>query len=1184
MNEFFLSDLRTKEDLKGIAIERWNFSAPSISLISTSLKPETDEKIIDKEILAGAAGLKIIFLDLDDSKKAAAQSVDQFLRSTQREIIKQFDALQRNSSLFVFTTAAGDYWHFVNAQSESGVMKIRRFAITPENRDKLRTACLQLDELKVKPDDSLEKLISKLDNAFSVEAVSDEFYKHFKTVFDDLKDFLFSRQPAAGPKNAHQFTHQLLNRLMFLYFVQKKGCFGGDHNFIRTYWNAYRDNFDGQDEFFAKWLKVLFFESLNHNFFQRDWFDLGGNYPNFNNILAQAPYLNGGLFRDNELDSLAYEIPDKKFNLIFDFLEGYNFTIQESTPLDQDLAIDPEMLGNIYEMLVNVSEIEDEQHQAGIFYTPKVEIELMLRRSLVEFLFRKSGIDKQKLYLFAFPEKEEEAEPDFTEPETKLLLSALESITIVDPACGSGHYLVVAAQILWELKDALYRQTGHLINKFTAKQKIIENSIFGVDVKEWATEIAKLRLWLDLFVDADESQLKTPVPLLPSLSFKVRVGDSLVQEIGGVYFSPAAVHGLPTTLRAELNQIKDYKTRYFRNDPLVDESKIKSHEINFYQDIISEQIKGIRHEILKLKAPLADEFSEQLALIKSGELKPDQLKWQISEKDQKRIDALEKEIDRLKELKGKLSLKSNLAFWPIEFADIFSEKGGFDIVIANPPYVRQEKIGDPVVEGEQPLEDRRAYKAKLERQLQIDWRDDLGKLLKLDKKSDLYIYFYLKGLALLNPSGVMCYISSNSWLDVGYGKNLQAILLKRAPVITILDNQAKRSFKRADVNTIIAFFAAPRFKDWASDLKENMIDFVAFKKSFENVLYSDVFIAIEKATKRESFEDFNVHPIRQYDLWLDGLEQKDEGAKKRLTDVKGEKVKEGFGVYAGNKWGGKYLRAPDIYWTILEKGKDKLVRLGDIAEVRFGIKTGANEFFYLDDAKIIERGIEEEFLRPVIKSPRECKSIVINPDDLKYKIFMCHKSKEELAGTAALEYIKWGETQEFHLRPSCAGRAKWWQAPTETGTVFWGKEIRAIIAAYCSAIPIEADCRLYVANVNEVNQALLNSTMAALLAESSARSIGGGGGPRSMMVYEVQDLPLIAENNCGNRDDLISLFRKLGSKVLKPIVDDISDNSDRRALDSIIFDALNFTQTERDAVYEAVIDLVTKRLEKARSV
>ncbi len=287
----------------------------------------------------------------------------------------------------------------------------------------------------------------------------------------------------------------------------------------------------------------------------------------------------------------------------------------------------------------------------------------------------------------------------------------------------------------------------------------------------------------------------------------------------------------------------------------------------------------------------------------------------------------------------------NYTYWPIEFADIFAEKGGFDIVIANPPYVRQELIADPTIEGEQSLEERRKYKRKLLEQIQHDWDDKEGKIVKIPKRADLYVYFYLKGLKLLNPDGVMCFISSNSWLDVDYGKALQEILLKYVPIIAIYDNQVKRSFKHADVNTIIALFKAPLQKEWRNKLKQHLIKFVNFKKPFEEVLYSDIFIEIEKINKRTTTEVFQAHPITQWELYQDGLETP---KTKEKSGQKSFEAKE-FGVYAGNKWGGKYLRAPNIYWKILEKGKGKLVRLGDIAEIRRGFTTGANEFFYLED-------------------------------------------------------------------------------------------------------------------------------------------------------------------------------------------------------------------------------------------
>jgi len=261
------------------------------------------------------------------------------------------------------------------------------------------------------------------------------------------------------------------------------------------------------------------------------------------------------------------------------------------------------------------------------------------------------------------------------------------------------------------------------------------------------------------------------------------------------------------------------------------------------------------------------------------------------------------------------------------------------------------------------------------------------------------------------------------------------------------------------------------------------------------------------------------------------------------------------------------------------------MRLGDVVMVKYGIKTGANEFFYLNEDKVIEWGIEEEFLKPVIKSPRECKRIIIDTRDLKYKIFMCSKDKKELKGTVALEYISWGESQGFHKNESVKSRRFWWQSPDDKGNVFWGKEVRERIAAFCSEYPMYADCRLYLANVNKWYQAVLNSTFTAFLSEAMSRNLGGGGGPRSMMVYEVQDLLTIKSDSVDNQTtEMIStLFKRIGSMTLQPFIKDVNEPN-RRSLDNVIFDTLGLTQGERDAVYEAVINMVESRLKKAGSV
>ena len=306
---------------------------------------------------------------------------------------------------------------------------------------------------------------------------------------------------------------------------------------------------------------------------------------------------------------------------------------------------------------------------------------------------------------------------------------------------------------------------------------------------------------------------------------------------------------------------------------------------------------------------------------------------------QQQIETLTEALDHLKAARSALVSAKDVPFvWDIAFVEIFTgEKGGFDIVIGNPPYVRQENIADPNLPRERITPaNKKAYKAKLARSVyqafprffryrrEKDIKPDNPSPAvshKIDAKSDLYIYFYFHGLSLLNPKGAFCFITSNSWLDVGYGKDLQEFTLKHCHIKQIIDNQARRSFASADVNTVICLFSAPNEKRQRG--LDHKTRFVTFKTAFEGVLDAVIFEEVEEAKKRRTTPEHRIFPISQGDLLEAG------------TDDTASKPK-----YTGDKWGGKYLRAPDIYWTILEKGKDKLVRLGDVAEVRFGIKTG----------------------------------------------------------------------------------------------------------------------------------------------------------------------------------------------------------------------------------------------------
>jgi len=933
------------DDFKKLFIEILGFKKVSNDFVNVS--ENIKDLISDSKIIAEFSPIFVFYfkLNLDFDNNLISE---RNIRTKERTIIREIIKTYRRNHLFIFSDNKNIYWDFVYPFNYGNRLQLKRFNINPDNRNKLRTPSEQLSFLIINEDDK-ESIFEKLEKAFNTEAVSEKFYKDYISVFNKVKNAL--KKQFNNEEKIHWFTHQLLNRLMFLYFVQKRGVFGGNKNFLAYFWDTYRNFYDGKDEFYDKWLKVLFFEALNGEFTPKDYFKINEKI-DLNSILLMAPYLNGGLFKENtDFDYIDVKVKDDLFEDIFDFLESYNFTVRESTPLDEDLDIDPEMLGNIYEYLVNVEEIEGKrgQEKAGIFYTPKLEIELMIKRSLVEFLYNKTKISKDKLYQFIFPEEFNEISNPFNREEAGAVLNNLEDILILDPACGSGHYLVVAVNILYELKEIFWKTLEIPYNsRYEEKKKIIERNIYGNDIKEWAVNIAKLRLWLNLFLDIPDDVLsQKDKPLLPNLKFKIRCGDSLVQRIGNELIHLRRFVILDSDERSLLKEIKENKVKVYKNEK--DPAIVITREKDLLLRIITKQKIKLQQEIQKLDRELNH---KQLSLDKDESYK-------LDVDQQKEISQKKEELKSLNEYEEYIRKKLNESkeipmIWDLSFAEVFEIKGGFDIIIANPPYVRQEKIED--LTG---FYSKSEYKARLIQQIKSDWSYDYeGKEKyrpnsrlhpipqKFDNRSDLYVYFYLKGLKLLNPDGVLCYISSNSWLDVGFGRVLQEVLIKRCPIVGIYDNQVKRSFKHADVNTIIALIKAPKERDFDEEVKNNEVRFVMFKKPFEEVMYSEIFIDLEKdydlkefqEGKRRENEIYRLHIVNQKDLWEFGKDEK-------------------TGEYIGNKWGGKYLRAPEIYWKILEKGKGKLVRLGDIAEVRFGIKTGANEFFYVED---ITDKIEDE--------------------------------------------------------------------------------------------------------------------------------------------------------------------------------------------------------------------------------
>ena len=753
--------------------------------------------------------------------------------------------------------------------------------------------------------------------------------------------------------------------------------------------------------------------------------------------------------------------------------------------------------------------------------------------------------------------------------------------------------------ILDDLRDRVNQGLGREESSFDRKKDIIGQNLYGVDVMEWACHVAELRLWLALVIDAEFSPAELHLrnePLLPHFSFNIRCGDSLVQEIGGMNLATLrdAVSGVPRALKARITRLKNAKLQFFNNDPTCpyrSEKELEQEELRIFRELIDTRTTNIEEQIDGLQQQIDGPRERQMRLDGTVEERTDrQLELQAMEW-QKQIETLTENLNHLKATRSALASARGVPFvWDIAFVEVFtSEKAGVDIVIGNPPYVRQESIANPKIPIEGvTTENKKAHKAKLARSVyqafprffnykrEKDIKpDDPSPAVshKLDAKSDLYIYFYFHGLSLLNPEGTFCFVTSHSWLDVSYGKDLQEFTLKHCHIKQIIDNEVRRSFDAADVNTVICLFSAPDEK------RESELDqtarFVMFKTPFEGVLDAVIFEEVEEAEERRNTPEHRIFPISQRDLL-------EEGSDDASSDAK----------YTGDQWGGKYLRAPDIYWTILEKGKDKLVRLGDVAEVRFGIKTGANKFFYLDNQKIQEWGIEEEFLKPVIFSLRELVCIEDDLGKLQKKIFLCHEKKSDLIGTNALKYIEWGESQSFNKRPSCKSRRLWYSFAESWNSApfIFPAKVGERMLVLNNLRGVFEDKKLYGITPLETHEGfifagLLNSTLVRFFMDLSCRQLTGGQAIADIDVRIVKEIPILSICLLAdNKQAFKQAYDQIKSRPIDQRIAKEYTMSDRRALDEIIFDALNLTQGERDGVYEAVIHLVEARLQKASSL
>ncbi|MGD9873680.1 MAG: DNA methyltransferase [Kiritimatiellia bacterium] len=1224
-----LQNLKNLDGLKKIFWEELNYERENKPISSRQWPSNVKQALAEDPVLFASGGeegaFHVVYCRLEDPV---------LKRGLERPVVNQ---LLRDHPyvLFVFSNKPQTHWHFLNVKYEQDMKQrrlLRRITIGPDER--LRTAAERLcliDLSQIGGDlfgRSPMAIQESHDEAFDVEAVTKQFFIEYRSVFQLLQDDLARQTKDKGW--AHDYALQFLNRCMFLYFIQRKRWLGQDKEFLRTYWETYQRAKAPADTFFAKWLKVLFFEAFNQKVTAHH-----RHLPDeIRKILAVAPYLNGGLFMQNDLDDQehSFAVSDARFAQVFKFLERYNFTIAEDSPLDQEVAVDPEMIGKVYESLVNVSAEADERGDAGIFYTPRTEIDLMCRLTLVDQLSNHVGDKHRNLFyelVFAI-EPDEKVNADAAVAKAGLWPAATEilrNITVVDPACGSGSFLVGMLYILDDLQNRAQAHGAAKESAFERRKRIIGRNLYGVDVMDWACHVAELRLWLALVVDAQFSQAELSVrkePLLPHFTFKIRQGDSLVQEVGGVNLGRLhASRDIKPALKARITALKHEKLKFYQNAPdrkYRAADQIRQEELRLFRDILDARVDAIEAEIKsnrqRLEGKTANLFGEQVA----ADAKLDSAKQRTAL--EAKTEELTGALYKARTARAALKTVQNVPFvWDIAFVEVFEdEKDGFDIVIGNPPYVAMENISDPLLSEEDvSKESKTQYKDKLCRAVYQAFPTFFGykaaearATRPLSGKSDLYVFFHFVGLWLLNPKGSFSFICSNSWLDVGYGSDLQEFLLRQCHVRLVIDNEARRSFASADINTVIVLLSAPQPGQMPG--LSRTARFVSFRVPFEQVLSSHWFCLIEGAAVRETQQEFRVFPILQSALFADGCEpevetREDDGRPAVREPSPLYRGALDHGPYTGNKWGGKYLRAPDIYFTLLSKGKAQLRSLSEFFTGERYLNTGGADGFFIltnvekrgdkclivndcttaDGAESFQGEIEADYLVPLVKdTTKSDKRIQIKEYDA-----YCLVVRDEPSARLR-RYISWGEAQGYDKRSVTRTQRPWYKPTNQmlsAGKILVPRSFGDSFVIFHNVKGF-LSLRFYRLHVKQGNEAslaaFLNSTLVAFFIETLGnKSLGQGVLDFFMADFLRMRIPVI------DSPQLLAAYKAIKDRPIRRIHDELGFDSgtkrfdplpDRRAVDDAVFDALKLTKGERDAVYEAVLNMVDARLNKAQSL
>lgn len=770
----------------------------------------------------------------------------------------------KDGAIFVFYDDAGKFrFSFIrrnwDGKADKKYSSWKRFTyfVSPEHTNK--TFKQRIGNCTFKDLDSIQ-------DAFSVEKLTKEFYndlfKWYQWTLESEVGITFPNNTATSDDDRVKLEEQmirLITRLLFVWFIKQKHLVPDDL-FKKDKLSEILKDFTPESFFNGNYynaiLQNLFFATLNKAVTEREFAklvdkrDIKTRYrysemftiseEEVLNLFRPIPFLNGGLFecldKEESTDGVKYHLDgfsrsDKKSpngnlkhrafipNVVFfgddknegliPLLERYNFTVEENVPNEVQVALDPELLGNVFENLLgafNPETQESARKQSGSFYTPKEIVAYMVDESLIAYLNNASPDLEEELIRQIF---EQENLPESLADDHDLcekIANTLRAVKILDPACGSGAFPMGILNRMVEVLEKL--DAKNKASHHDLKLHLIEECIYGVDIQTIAAQISKLRFFISLIVEQDAMDLSKPeenygVLTLPNLETKFVAANTLI--------------GMKKKKEG------DFVNSLF-TDPLIDETKHQLMEVrkeHFYAKSAYKK-KELRDKDAQLRAQLSKLLQDNNEFAPEDAIQFSQ--WNPYDQN------------------------ASSPFFDPEW--MFGLEEGFDVVVGNPPYVQLQKESGRLAKLYQNCE----YKT-------------------FAKTGDIYSLFYERGWQLLKNNGFLCYITSNKWMRAGYGESTREFFAKNTNPILLIDFAGQKIFESATVDTNILLFSKDknRQETKACVIKEKVLDnlSVYFRQNANLTEFKDseswvVLSPIEKQIK-EKIEKIGT-PLKDWDI------------------------------------------------------------------------------------------------------------------------------------------------------------------------------------------------------------------------------------------------------------------------------------------------------------------------------